>query len=196
MAENRHRWIDDVSDEYDSSSEETETQPCSVSPMRRESFSAKEVPLELATDCLAKQLELTLPPYHFLLIGLPYKANNAKKLGKLLLWEGWEQHLQVKMLYNGNAFSGKAIVTVETKEDARNVIKLHGRVAGGRTVSVEVFRQMGKERRPNVKWPVEAERTDAEEAKEEPGTSASTVEGRCRAQAAPRGRALRYRARK
>lgn len=196
MAENRHRWIDDVSDEYDSSSEETETQPCSVSPMRRESFSAKEVPIELATDCLAKQLELSLPPYHFLLAGLPYKANNAKKLGKLLLWEGWEQHLRVKMLYNGNVFSGKAIVTVETKEEARNVIKLHGRVAGGRTVSVEVYRQLEKERRPNVKLPAEAERTEQEEAKEESGPSAFNGEGRCRAQAASRGRALRYRARK
>ena len=195
MAESRHRWIDDVSDEYDSSSEETETQPCSVSPMRRESFSSKEIPLELTADCLTKQLELTLPPYHFLLIGVPYKTNNAKKLGKLLLWEGWEQRLQVKMLYNGNAFSGKALVTIESKEDARSVIKLNGRVVGNRTISVEVFRQMGKgEKRPISKIPAETEANEQEEVKTE--AVAPTAEGRCRGQAASRGRAFRYRARK
>lgn len=188
MAESRHRWIDDVSDEYDSSSEETETQPCSVSPMRRESFSSKEIPLELAADCLAKQLELTLPPYHFLLIGVPYKTNNAKKLGKLLLWEGWEQRLQVKMLYNGNAFSGKALVAIESKEDARNIIKLNGRIVGNRTLSVEVFRQKDRgEKRSISKIP--AETSEPEEVKTE-----NPVEARCRA--APRGRAFRYRARK
>jgi hypothetical protein len=193
MADTRRRWIDDVSDEYDSSSEETETQPCSVSPMRRESFSAKEVPVDLATDCLSKQLELTLPPYHLLLIGIPYKANNAKKLGKLLLAEGWEQRVHIKMFYNGNAFAGKALVTTESRENAQEIIKLHGRPVGTRTVSVEVFREIERgERRTNQRQTVGSEAASQEEEKGEAGASAGS---RCRGPAS-RGRALHFRARK
>lgn len=192
MVEGRGRWIDDVSDEYDSSAEETETQPCSVSPMRRPSFSAETVPTELATDCLSKQLELTLPPYHFLLIGIPYKTNNAKKMGKLLLAEGWEQRLRVRMFYNGNAFTGKAMVSVESREDAREIVKLHGRMVGSRALSVEVFREM--DRRTNTK-PVTSVETAQEEDKNEGITQGSGIAGKCRAPPT-RGRATRFRGRK
>lgn len=189
MADTRRRWIDDVSDEYDSSAEETETQPCSVSPMRRDSFSAKEVPTDLAVDCLSKQLELTLPPYHFLLIGIPYKANNAKKLGKLLLAEGWEQRVRIKIFYNGNAFAGKALITVDFRENAQEIIRLHGRPVGNRSVSVEVFRELERgDRRTNQRQTVGSEATSQEEEKGEVG-------GRCRAPPS-RGRALHFRARK
>jgi len=192
MAEGRGRWIDDVSDEYDSSAEETETQPCSVSPMRRQSFSAVEVPTDLAADCLTKQLELTQPPYHFLLIGIPYKTNNAKKLGKLLLAEGWEQRLRVKMFYNGNAFTGKSMISVESREDAREIIKLHGKVVGNRAVSVEVFREM--DRRSNPKPSTGAEAAHEEDKSE--GIAQGPGAGRGRALPTTRGRAPRFRARK
>lgn len=186
MAQSRRRWIDDVSDEYDSSSEETETQPCSVSPMRRASFSEKEVNPELAADCLVKQLELSQPPYSYLLIGIPYKLNNAKKLGKVLCLEDWDQRYQVKMFYSGPAFSGKAMISTDSREDALNIIKLNGRLQNNRTLTVEVFRQnCHTERRPK---PSDFDTAQTEETKD-------NAAGRCRESNA-RGRGLRYRARK
>ena len=127
----------------DESEDEKETQPPSISPAKRESPSpppqSLRSPTEQVVDSLTKYIHMACAPYQFLLQGLPYKLNSAKKVSTALIDNPVIADMcDIEVLFRGPQPAGKCIVTARSAEAALAVTQIHGRKIGTRTITVEV----------------------------------------------------------
>lgn len=138
MNSHRGRWIDDVDDDYDSSTE-VETRPPSESPQRRSSIHE----LDTATSAvlaLQKQVELASAPYRFLLSGLPYKANKKNKVGPALFDRPEDaSRYSYQVLYKGKVHTGKCLVETASLDAALDLVQLHGKKIGSREITISMI---------------------------------------------------------